>query len=209
MRKIKLMCILFACIFIISGCAANDLPIIRHTNSKNDVIKFFGVDWLTERSEIEKKFNEDFGTNYKCEEENIRQINEKLDEVSISYSGKDYTKLNWQIAGHTVNYLSIHYIKDKSDKYYIYGGYLSFDNCTDEDMKDIISKLDGLYTRNNEKVSESTEVEYIDTNKNEIWVSRDSRTTLSLSYFCVDIDKQVMTLSYEYKVSQKENNYGL
>ncbi len=85
MRKVRLVCLLLGSIFILGGCVANNLPIKRKTNGREDVIKFYGFDWLTERSTIEKKFNGDFGSDYVCEE-NITHHNDEIDLVNVLYS---------------------------------------------------------------------------------------------------------------------------
>mgnify|MGYP006896799307 FL=1 len=182
MRKIKLLCILFVCLFIVSACSANDLPIKRKTNRTDDVVKFYGLEWLTERSTIEKKFNEDFGSDYICKED-LAIVNDNIDAVNVLYKGKAETDLNWSVADHNVSELLLYYIKSKSGKYYLYRATWRFNNCNKEDEDFFNTKLDKLYpnTKKNSTI-------YTDKNENQISLSYiDSTKEIILDFCCYDI----------------------
>ena len=206
MRKITLLCILFACIFIVSGCAANDLPIKRKTNSKDDVIKFYGFDWLTERSVIEKKFNEDFGSDYICKEK-ISSINDDIDTIRVSYKGKNENDLDWSIAGHNISDMKLSYIKNKkNDKSYLYLAMWHFCNMNMDDVKDIINKLDLLYAKTE---SNDKEITYTDNNQNTVRLTDYSNKKLEIIYTNNDILKQVIEIQKDNNKTQQENTNGL
>ena len=182
MRKVKLVCLLLVCIFILGGCVANDLPLKRKTNGREDVIKFYGFDWLTERSTIENKFNGDFGSDYVCEE-NITHQNDEINLVNVLYKGKNETALNWTVANHNVSQLQLFYIKSKNGKQYLYKGTWLFNNCNKEDEDFFYTKLDKLYpnTMKNKPL-------YFDNNYNSISLSyMDKSKEITLDYCCTDI----------------------
>ena len=194
MRKVKLAFLLSACIFIFGGCVAKDLPIKRKTNSANDVIKFYGFDWLTERSAIEKKLNGDFDSDYVCEE-NITHVNDQIDTVNVFYKGKNGTDLNWTIANHNVSQLQLFYIKSKSGKQYLYKGIWLFNHCNEEDEEYLCTKLDKLYpyTMKNKTL-------YIDRNNNQVSLSHTEQLKeISIDYCCTDI---------LYQLNEEENNHS-
>lgn len=182
MRKVKLVCLLLVCLFILGGCFANKFPVKRNTNGREDVIKFYGFDWLTERSTIEKKFKGDFESDYICEE-NITPVNDKIDIVNVLYKGKNGTDLNWTVANHNVSQLQLFYIKSESGKQYLYKGIWVFNNCSEEDEEYFSTRLDKLYpyTMQNKAL-------YIDKNYNTINLSyMDKPKEITLDYCCSDI----------------------
>lgn len=200
MRKIKLLCILFVCLFIVSACSANDLPIKRKTNRTDDVVKFYGLEWLTERSTIEKKFNEDFGPDYICKED-LAIVNDNIDAVNVLYKGKAETDLNWSVADHNVSELLLYYIKSKSGKYYLYRATWRFNNCNKEDEDFFNTKLDKLYpnTKKNSTI-------YTDKNENQISLSYiDSTKEIILDFCCYDILYQLSDKEKEFNNSKQES----
>ena len=201
MRKIKLLCLLLACLFILSGCYNSDLPIKRATNKVNDVIKFYGFDWLTERSTIEKKFNGDFESGYVCKEDSTIG-KDGLELVTVLYKGKDETDLNWSVADHNVSELLLYYIKSQSGKYYLYRGIWRFNHCNEEDEAFFIAKLNKLYP--NTKTDTTV---FVDKNINQINLSRiDSTKEIALDYCCFDVLYQ---LSKEVNNQSQESNNAL
>jgi hypothetical protein len=200
MRKNKLLCILFVCLFIVSACSANDLPIKRKTNRTDDVVKFYGLEWLTERSTIEKKFNEDFGSDYICKED-LAIVNDNIDAVNVLYKGKAETDLNWSVADHNVSELLLYYIKSKSGKYYLYRATWRFNNCNKEDEDFFNTKLDKLYpnTKKNSTI-------YTDKNENQISLSYiDSTKEIILDFCCYDILYQLSDKEKEFNNSKQES----
>lgn len=200
MRKNKLLCILFVCLFIVSACSANDLPIKRKTNRTDDVVKFYGLEWLTERSTIEKKFNEDFGPDYICKED-LAIVNDNIDAVNVLYKGKAETDLNWSVADHNVSELLLYYIKSKSGKYYLYRATWRFNNCNKEDEDFFNTKLDKLYpnTKKNSTI-------YTDKNENQISLSYiDSTKEIILDFCCYDILYQLSDKEKEFNNSKQES----
>ena len=203
MRKIKLLCILFGCFFIVSGCVANDQPIKRKTNKSDDVIKFYGFEWMTERSTIEKKFNEDFGSNYACKEDSTI-INGDISSVIVSYKGKDGADLDWEVASHNVSELLIYYINSKSGQCYLYRAIWRYKNCNEKDEEYFNEKLDKLYpnTRKNSTI-------FTDKNENQISLSyTDSTKEITLDYCCFDLLYQLSDQDKENNQSKQESSNG-
>ena len=190
-RRFKLLCLLFACIFMVSGCTVSDLPIKRTTNSNSDVVKFYGFEWLTERSTIEKKFKADFDSEYVCKEESTK-VSDDIDVVHVLYKGKDETDLDWTVANHHVSELLICYIKTKSGKNYLFRAIWRFNQCNEEDVEFFYTKLDKLYpnTLKNNGV-------YIDKNVNQVGLSyTDSTKEITLDYCCCDLLYQLLEKGY-------------
>ena len=224
--KKKTIFILLICSFILimSGCSGNSSLIQRKLNEKNDTIKFYGFDWLTEKKEIDNKFNSDFGADsYECIRYNPsydNQINENYYYEEYDYIGKDNKPLNWIVAGHKLNSINMKFIRDNKNNRFLYSACYEFIGINQSDYEDIVNKLDKLYKKLHEEdlfeknyeewMARFYDGEYIDKNHNVIDVFYDDdELTLNLSYSCIEVYVIMEDLQDKYSEIMEDSTNGL
>ena len=219
MKKCMLSLIFILCFLTLVGCSSGGtngkLPISRELNIKDDVIKFYGFDWLTELKDIEDKFNKDFsGKPFVVEGSDTNgrySIDDKLGRYNFYIKGKDRPNLDWDIAGNELEYIELDFVSDDGGKTcYLYAATYNFKEKTGLRVKELISKLDGLYDKLSEEYDNGVITAiYSDKNNNMAVLNCYSGSErIVLSYGCKEVADTINKLETEYymNMQNKENN---
>lgn len=217
MKKILLSLLLLICCLFITGCSSN-VGIKRKSNAKEDEIRFFSLEWLTKKEDVEKAFDEKFGKGTYIVDENLDadDINPPLYSYCVRHFGlgeEEFNKLNWDIGGYKTNQINVFYLSDDYKEKYMYRAIIWFSDNDNETYLELRSKLKDLYT---EKETENTDVRkttrFEDKNNNTAILNYVFNPTLSsdpyiqLSYNCGDINNYIEEQREIYYQQKKENN---
>lgn len=217
MRKIILLCILFACIFVVCGCSAQKGQIKRQQNIKDDEIKFFGFEWLTDLNSIKAKFDKDYKDKpYIITEQETfddNKVNDTLIWKNYVVTGKNNSSLGWDIGGCEVDSIQLTcLISNEGKDSYLYGGRYTFSNDVIEVRKNIMNKLESMYNKiNEEKTDRWYEAYFSDKNGNGINVFQNNNE-LTITYYCGEVVKSLDKMKEEYLKKQndeKDDKTGL
>ena len=224
MRKIRLLGILCMCALVICSCSGNGkLPIERKNNAKNDRIKFYGFEWLTEKKEIDSKFSKDFGefvsaTGLPDGAEHLSVIDEKLSlNDYFYYKDEDENSLLWEIAGNEIDFIAINYITpDNGKNNYLVSAQYYFKYPSEELYNALATKLSDKYGEKKEGPFDDSWYTYFnDENENEIVIHYFESTSgtktkhLVITYNCVEVLDILWDRETEYEKRKTESSDGL
>lgn len=208
MRKLSLIFVIISIMCLISGCSndGSKLPYSRKQDIKNDKIKFYNFNWLTEINDIFETFDKDFGkdTYTYTVKTQIIKVNDgtEIEKDVFEIKGKDGGDLLWEIAEHKLQMMYIECISNDNGKHkYIDSGTYVFKEKDDETKKDIKNKLDTLYTYDKDDLC------YKDMNGNTI-----QHFTNWIMYDCTEVVDYVNDLhikQFEEKTYNESNLNGL
>lgn len=221
-KKFAVVSLLFILTLTLSGCSSSK-TFPREHNAKNDMIKFYGLEWLTEKKEVEKKLDDSFGADsYKLDEEWFAMPHNGFDIFSTRFVPTDERAGIGEVGGYAVSEIEFNYMTLDKKNFYLYRAKYYFADTDLSNCWDLERKLDALYPRTKEetKVREYS-VYYTDSNNNEAhlyhhdsWYDNYDGVThpasLGIFYICGDmrdyIDKKD---SEEYQEYIKQTNNGL
>lgn len=199
---------------------------LRTQNSDNDKVKFYNLDWLSTKEELEDKIDEEAGEDtYDITYQIQTNVNDKIEILDYSYHNKDNDKPLMKIGGYDVESLYVKYIHYKSDEknsnlQYLYEISINYmkEAISDNMVEDIHKQLKDKYIE--KYYAEQYEYEiggrFKDENNNEVYLGytkehnyKDSNGEMShinphfyLKYTCYDIDEYC----YNERNKQKEKN---
>lgn len=223
MKKLVVWAIvLIIVVFTMSGCGnssntSNITGKTRAHSAKDDLIKFYDFEWMTDEEAIDKKFDSDFGANsyYKKSYENdeflsklgVQAVNDKVAIVSVNYDNEDGNiPLEWEIGGQKIQFITIDYIMDiKTTQKELYHATYYFLDESSDTFHDLNNKLSALYGKT-ETIYDGKKrnAVYTDSNNNRVEIKFDGDTT-TVSYYCGDLEDIITELRNEYRKNDSSN----
>ena len=197
MRKIALSIILFFCLLTLCSCSDNRPK--RIGSSNQDTIKFHNIDWLTEKKEVEKILDNDFGKDTYTVISGTNKYYYK-GTYFASYRGKegDNNPLLWDIGGYGVKKITFNYYSpDNGKSNYLFAVEIRYEDYSQKQFDDLRYKLAKLYDETYHVKGNADEaVEYLDKNNNKIrMIYRDDNYVnahaITITYECDDIVKLI------------------
>lgn len=205
MRKRAISVLLILVLLILTGCSDNntdgteintdDMGILKRTgNTANDEIRFHGIDWLAEKTEVEKTIDKDFGADTYTTVSRSAGYTDTYRVVYWGLEGEGDPVL-WKIGGHDTNHLTLYYYStDDMETGKLYAATIDFNNPSGLVFDDLYFGLAALYTQSSyEYRPASTEVRYMDQNNNIITLLYGSSDNvpaseyIQLTYSCGDV----------------------
>lgn len=215
MRKFKLLMLVILIGVFLSGCSGNNALPKRAHDANADVIKFYNLDWLTSKNDVDARFTKDFGEGtYTTKLDYFEKANDTLGFGEYYYKGVDGDGLHWNIGGHEVSSMVITYISnDECKNNYLIRGKYSFKNPTEEVAQDLYHTLCSLYSET-KRTPSTTEFEDINGNRITMrfykYTEGKITATLSLEYMCGDMINAFNDIQESYyKQKTKEGANGL
>lgn len=206
MTKAFMLFLMLAVLLSLSACSSG-IQFKRKSNAKDDEIKFYGFEWLVEKSDVEKKFDQNFGKDtYQAILYSSNEINDSVITCTISYTGvgngtlidsngREYAPLLWEIGGQETSRIMLDYLStDKGKTYRLYEASIYYLTPSDDVFDSLRYKLWDLYTETDSgKTNDHGGVHatFNDTNNNMIVLHYEPRPNgidpwLGLTYMCTD-----------------------
>ena len=243
MRKVALVLCFVILALVLTGCSNSSdskdsdkekIEIKRTVDSKNDEIRFYGLDWLTEKRVIDEKFNREYGESTYISEKRVVVGGVRVEasyypsvteyphpsgiiRTNYVYYGTgakkadDYlARLNWDFAGNTLSDIDLFFLSDDSGRSnYLYSASLTFEDVTRDSYKEIVRKMDKLYKQTGHETSTLWEdYSYTDANNNSVrvvyYTSDYSPRTMRLDYDCGDMNDLAKKLNEDEKKYKEE-----